>query len=376
MARPTESMLTRINSLLIDGKPYTADDVEVFRSRMVDGKRTTYYTVIQEDLRQKFRLDADSGKVALMFGHDRRVLPVGRSFAGESVGDVVYGYFYVPKGKTSIGGDNNVNTDDVIEGIKDGRYRATSVGFNYSYEEDCICSICGAKAYSSDCPHVPGKKYDGKTCETLIYNRSGEGQLYENSIVFAGAVDSASFVPVPVTQQSAATYEAAGVDIVTVNGEKFVLKPMTKYCTPEEGGIEDMDTKEFVETVAKLTAEKTTLESELTSSKSDLDGYKAEAESHKITIGELTAKLTEAEKKVLESEPFIGLVKEYGIKALGSEFKDDALEGKNAKELSTLLGEYITKFLEAMPSGRQNAHSEPAPKTQVNTSVYRVNRKY
>jgi len=204
MPKPTEQQLQIINSRFSQTQ-LTEDNCYVFSSLLIDNLPTTYYSIIQEPLLNKFAQDLEKG-VALLLVHNNRKLPVGRSFnaylkreyVAQAGTDVIslYGDFYIPLGINLEGG---FTTDDVAKGIDTGINFATSIGFK---AEKWTCSICGndIRDYFA-CPHIPGKKYavekDGKdaveTCYVLV-GEDGAGKLLEDSLVYAGACDRASVV--------------------------------------------------------------------------------------------------------------------------------------------------------------------------------------
>jgi hypothetical protein len=204
MPKPTEQQLQIINSRFSQTQ-LTEDNCYVFSNLLIDNLPTTYYSIIQEPLLNKFAQDLEKG-VALLLVHNNRKLPVGRSFnaylkreyVAQAGMDVIslYGDFYIPLGINLEGG---FTTDDVAKGIDTGINFATSIGFK---AEKWTCSICGndIRDYFA-CPHIPGKKYavekDGKdaveTCYVLV-GEDGAGKLLEDSLVYAGACDRASVI--------------------------------------------------------------------------------------------------------------------------------------------------------------------------------------
>lgn len=204
MPKPTEQQLQIINSRFSQTQ-LTEDNCYVFSNLLIDNLPTTYYSIIQEPLLNKFAQDLEKG-VALLLVHNNRKLPVGRSFnaylkreyVAQAGTDVIslYGDFYIPLGINLEGG---FTTDDVAKGIDTGINFATSIGFK---AEKWTCSICGndIRDYFA-CPHIPGKKYavekDGKdaveTCYVLV-GEDGAGKLLEDSLVYAGACDRASVI--------------------------------------------------------------------------------------------------------------------------------------------------------------------------------------
>jgi len=204
MPKPTEQQLQIINSKFSQ-TPLTEDNCFVFSNLMIDNLPTAYYSIIQPALLNTFLEDVKKG-ISLLLVHNSRKLPIGRSFDARVESEYVpeagrevltlYGDFYVPLGIALEGG---ITTDDVVKGIETGINFATSIGFN---AEEWKCSICenDIRDYFA-CPHIPGRKYaverDGKdvveTCYVLV-GGNGEGELLEDSLVYAGACDRAGVI--------------------------------------------------------------------------------------------------------------------------------------------------------------------------------------
>jgi len=204
MGRPTEQQLQLINSKFSQ-TPLTAENCFVFTNLMIDNLPTSYYSIIQPALLNKFMEDTKQG-IALLIVHNNRRLPIGRSFdariKNEYVADVgkevltLYGDFYIPLGITLEGG---IMTDDIVKGIETGINFATSIGFNAKRWD---CSICGNDIRNYlVCPHIPGRKYaverNGEDVVEICYvlvGSDGEGNLVEDSLVYAGACDRAGII--------------------------------------------------------------------------------------------------------------------------------------------------------------------------------------
>ena len=204
MPKPTEQQLQIINSKFSQ-TPLTEDNCFVFSNLMIDNLPTTYHSIIQPALLNTFLEDVKKG-ISLLLVHNNRKLPIGRSFDARVESEYVpeagrevltlYGDFYVPLGIALEGG---ITTDDVVKGIETGINFATSIGF---IAEEWKCSICenDIRDYFA-CPHIPGRKYaverDGKdvveTCYVLV-GGNGEGELLEDSLVYAGACDRAGVI--------------------------------------------------------------------------------------------------------------------------------------------------------------------------------------
>lgn len=201
MSKPTVEQLAKIQKFA--RKQLTEEDVYVFRNRMIDDGVTCYSSTIHPNLLAKFEQDARKG-TPLMLGHNTSHLPVGRCFDSvtqyESEGDdrflSLYGDFYVDLGRTTTYG---VSTDDIAKALDTGVVADTSIGFS---AKTWNCSICGndIRDYFS-CPHVPGRKYAVEengvdtvaTC-LVVVGEDGDGELLENSLVYAGACNRAEVV--------------------------------------------------------------------------------------------------------------------------------------------------------------------------------------
>lgn len=203
MAKPTKEQLEKINRYA--HKELTEDDVYVFKDLMIDDQATSYYTKIHENLLRKFVKDTNNG-IALLVAHDSDRLPIGRSIEAVLQEDIntqtgefmktVYGYFYIPLG---VNTETGISTDDIIKGIDSGVIFDTSIGFRVTSWK---CSICGNDIRDFwNCPHFPGSKYvvedeEGDRVEICyaILGEDGDGELLENSLVYAGACSRATIV--------------------------------------------------------------------------------------------------------------------------------------------------------------------------------------
>jgi hypothetical protein len=169
---------------------------------MIDNQVTAYSSKLHPNLLTKFQQDTQRG-VGLLMNHNSRTLPVGRSFDAEmsyeanDSGDAMVslnGKFYIDLGRNTQGG---MTTDDLAKGIDAGTIFDTSIGFNaHSWE----CSICNNDIRDwRSCSHYPGEKYvvsrDGEdkaeTCYVIV-GKDGQGELLENSLVYAGACNRAT----------------------------------------------------------------------------------------------------------------------------------------------------------------------------------------
>lgn len=206
LPKPTIEQLDKINKFTLT--PLTEDDCYVFPNLMIDNLPTSYYSIIQDNLLRKFSVDVKKG-VGLLLSHNSNKLPVGKSFDSSLVEEydtekgeyvkTLYGDFYIALGRNT---ESGMTTDDIVKGIDSGTMSDTSIGFS---AKDWECSICGndIRDYWS-CSHYPGRKYvkesesEGEpdtveTCYVLV-GGDGDGELLENSLVYAGACDRASVI--------------------------------------------------------------------------------------------------------------------------------------------------------------------------------------
>ncbi len=366
--KPTQAQLDRINALTLESQ-YTEDQVEVFRAMVADDKLTTHKTKFGIDLRHMFARDMASGKTVLNVLHaDTVVLPVGRAIDGVLQADgKVYGTFFIPKDVESQSVYGGVfNTNALIEGIKTGLYKSTSVGFANIHNDDYVCSICNHSLFSDACTHYPGRTYDGEECYVEIRNTKGTGVLLENSIVSQGAVLDAGFV---ATQYSA-----------NETPDKLSLKNSFSRCTVgsieldgefsnSSEGEDDMSLKVALDRIEELTKNLAALEEKIRVAEEALATYKAEAESQGALVSKYTTELKEMDEKVEKAgsamSVLTGLVQEYGLKATGENVD---LAG-TPEELAAVLKNHVDHFIETFSperqipaTGNKNAASVEVPK--------------
>ncbi|MEK5060944.1 MULTISPECIES: hypothetical protein [unclassified Paenibacillus] len=201
MPRPTPEQLARINKFT--ARELTEEEVYVFPNMMIDDQVTSYSSKLHPNLLRKFVKDANRG-VGLLMNHNSRSLPVGRSFGAdireefdEEYGytQSVYGQFYIDLGRQT---ESGMSTDDLVKGIDAGTIFDTSIGFNAATWN---CSLCNHDIRDyMNCSHYPGEQYEIKgddgvfrteTCY-VIAGEDGDGELLENSLVYAGACNRAT----------------------------------------------------------------------------------------------------------------------------------------------------------------------------------------
>ena len=129
--KPTALQLEKINKFVLeDEAKFTFNNVEVFKALLIDSKPTSYNTILKEGIKRAFIENLKNGEVAKMILHAQgETLPIGKGFDYEYdfESGTLYGWFYIPTGKTVDGLFHAVETDDIITGIKDGTYSKTSM---------------------------------------------------------------------------------------------------------------------------------------------------------------------------------------------------------------------------------------------------------
>lgn len=253
MPRPTPEQLERINKFT--ARPLSAEEVYVFSSMMIDDQVTAYNSKLHPNLLRKFVKDANRG-VGLLMNHNSRSLPVGRSFYAdireefdEDYGytQSVYGQFYIDLGRQT---ESGMSTDDLVKGIDAGTIFDTSIGFNATQWN---CTICGHDIRDyMNCSHFPGEKYEVKgedgvyrteTCY-VIAGEDGDGELLENSLVYAGACNRAT-IKNNFSRGESVSGESKGSKLHLVENFKNIPlnATITQYYT-KDGSVLFTDTAE------------------------------------------------------------------------------------------------------------------------------------
>jgi len=385
--RPNELQLAKINSFSLDRK-FTADEVEVFKALLVDTKPTSYNSILQQGIKDKFVADLNAGKTALNLLHaSEAILPVGKSFDGYIEDGVVYGFFYLVKGTKAVGTFNTVEVNDVISNIQTGVYENVSVEFRCEME-DYKCSICGNDYYSWDCEHVAGKKYvtedEGldkiETCYVLIDNRSGKARLGALSLVVTGAVTDASFVPIQVPSE--VEQIASGFSVATAADDKhrFIFKPgANKYVRAESfeiGGNMEKDLATLVEQLAATSSKLGAAEAEISTYKSKIEALEKEVAEYKASNDSILeqAKTDEAKLGAYEAseKALREKAKEFGIKAYGEAFDEEKFNEMSVEEVVKYMSEAVDKFIETFPAGKLTAGEGEATPVVSAVNVFKA----
>lgn len=386
MATPSQEELRQINQFT--QREFTADELYVFDNLMIDTLPVeSHFIIPQEDLVES--LHAQTIGTPLILDHNSRTLPVGRSFASRMQLDDVngkqvktaYGKFYIDKGRAT---ESNMTTDDLIKGIEAGTLSDTSIGFSFS---DAKCSICGNDLRDfENCKHWPGRTYDVEQedgsveQETCWIEAGGEGTLYENSLVYAGAVNRAtvqrSFSAQSVTENEKGTNLFAVEDIKAIpQGAHFILhfsKRGSALFTASPERVEygqstpkrsddEVDMQKIREALSAIgiTAEFSTYEELSAAITKFAEGLvnpedvvaKADFEARVAEIAELSTKNTELAKQVEESAEALAS-RDATIAELTA--KNEELAGK-ADLADTYRSDLVTKALEAGVRAQGNA---------------------
>jgi hypothetical protein len=114
---------------------------------------------------------------SLLVGHRRDAAPEGLFYRAEVIqrpsrAPAVKAWFYM------LVTPENEHLRKLMDG---GVVRYTSIGFRC---EKLICDLCGRDVYSHECPHIPGRQYDGRTATGTW---QGEAEAVEGSLVYLGS---------------------------------------------------------------------------------------------------------------------------------------------------------------------------------------------
>lgn len=168
-----------------------------------------YYTHMLPNTLANFAADAKSG-VSFQNSHRTREMPLARSIDGrvETHGErlrTVADFYTLPGLRLT-----EVNTDDLIGGIRSGIVKDVSVGF--SAWDKISCDICGRSYFDWDCPHIPGMKYEVKGADDVM-----------RVMVSTFSVDNAHL------NEVSAAYDGATPDAMILKAERMagagLLKP-------------------------------------------------------------------------------------------------------------------------------------------------------
>ncbi len=119
---------------------------------------------------------------SLLIGHRHDAAPEGLFYRAEVVEiDSPTGEGRVPALKAHFYMVRTAENEHLRRLIDAGVLRYVSIGFRC---EDLICDLCEKSIYSNECPHIPGRTYDGQVC-TATWR--GRAEAVEGSIVYLGS---------------------------------------------------------------------------------------------------------------------------------------------------------------------------------------------
>ena len=404
--KPTTEQLEKINKFALT--PLTEDDVFVFNDLMLDDSLVKSHLIkIHNNLLTKFMQNTKNG-IGLLMNHNSSQLPVGRSFDSYKVTEVdesgneyntLYGSFYIDLNRNT---ESGMATNDIVKGIMSGTIFDTSVGFRASSYK---CSICGNDIRDfTQCSHIPGEVYavekngvqQNELCFAVV-GEDGDGELLENSLVFAGACDRATiqkqFSSNGVTNLKDSTKLQVIDNIKSVPLGSVVYTYMAKdgavmyYIKQKNDNLrsdEDLTTEKLKEmfgkygvTLSDTNDEETFIDEFVTSLKEQADEKVTELLSQIAEkdekIAQLEAEKTELSKKAELADEYrnnlIDDAIEMGIRAHGNLFNEEMLR----KFLGTLsikeIKETYEKFRDEVnakyPDGRVSETEDKADKQPV-----------
>lgn len=416
MPKPNDEQLARINQFA--QVPRNTDNTYVFTSMMIDDQATAYFSKLQPALLNKFVQDANRG-VGLLMNHNSRSLPVGRSFGAYGKTEMtmdgalvnsVYGDFYIDLGRKTESGMSN---DDIAAGIDAGTIFDTSIGFN---ADTWTCSVCNHDIRDwMNCDHFPGETYQIKgpddvyrqeMCYVLV-GGDGKGELLENSLVYAGAVDRATIVKsnfsresvseiekgstlhrveaikdIPVNATIYSYYSKDGVTLFTETDERTGGADHLKKRSESQVELEKFqavlaefnikaETEDELKTVLAAAVDKSALNAELAQAKTDLETAESELATKSVDLEAVNAELSKRDETIGELEKAneqltakAGMAETYrkdlieetntfGVKVMGNKFNVDLF----TKYLSTLSIEEIKEQREAFKDQFNTAYA-------------------
>jgi len=202
LRRPTSEELKYINANIAK-KECKEEGCYIFDPAVManDFMKTCYNYYLSTRSLTNFVEDLSNRIVPLQINHgglwdSRRIMPLGRLFNGSlvTVTDLppdakqgkscaASGIIYMPVGLEFDG----YNTDQLAKGYEAGTVTDLSVGQDWS-EAEFICDVCGKSLWDEDCPHTPGRMYDGVLATFTVDN----AHLKEVSLAWKGGLPGAS----------------------------------------------------------------------------------------------------------------------------------------------------------------------------------------
>jgi hypothetical protein len=372
VGEPTPSMLEQINKL--SKRPLSKEEVFVFPGKLIgNGLITSRFQRVAPELLRVFGENANAG-VSLLIDHSwanlgTYTVPYGRTFGaavrksvgGEAVGEseALYAYHYIIRGMTAFG----LSTDDLIKGIESGVMFDTSIGFRGRP----MCSICNTAIW--ECAHIPGKTYDGKTCEIHWHS---PGKLMENSIVFDGAYPGAGILSAAGENREKAS------PFIPVDDLKSLSPDSDIFCTYSAShGIQVFTkSKPAIEVVSINTQKEGVKRVELTEKFEAAVKELLKVEAVDEAALDRVAGL--AKDGIAYHEALDAQVLEMGVRAEGNDFAKEFYEGLlksptfTVAQKQELLKQFKARAEKELKAGRLSVptDADSSPKPTVNEKVY------
>lgn len=241
---------------------------------LIDTKPTTRETKFKHNALSQVTATINDKSLPLMLNHDTSNFPSGRWYEAKvDEQNQVVAKFFVPQEVEEF---NNIKSR-----IETGLLDSVSIGFSAKTHE---CSICGNDINDyENCPHIPGKEYEGETCYVMLDNITAS----EASLVYSGAVPGAKIKDGDASQYAACdckkdfcekfSFEEGELEIVTNgkilqdttqnNGKGTSMELQDKFNSLQDN-YNDMAVK-----FSNLNKEKLDLESEVNKLKEELKTY-------------------------------------------------------------------------------------------------------
>jgi len=331
----------------------------------------SYSSYMEQSTLANFRDDARAG-VAFLPGHKHHEMPFGRSFDAflEDVPNpqrtrVVASFYTIPGLRL-----NAISTDDLIDGLRSGIAKDTSVGFHGG---ESICTLCGRSIWDWDCPHVPGMKYEVKEGDVMRVKLATYGvhnaRLSEVSSVFDGATPRAEVLKA----EREAAEGRMRPDSVRLFEERYRVKlPASKRSFPVAKPEKDkaMDFEQIVNQIREVLA--------LPADGDVVAGVLA-VSTAPDKLRSVEQQLAEARAKVAELEPLAADGRTYrddlindalaeGVRAYGDKFNrgtyEAALKNASLDLIRQMKGDWAAIGSERFAGGRKTVDSSQAPIAQ------------
>ena len=174
----TEAMTRMVNKSALT--PIKLEDVTVVKGNLSNDQPDSYKTIMGKSTLDNYARKINEEGLPLMVAHEHKTLPKGRVFQAEVKNNVLETMFFIP----------NAGNENIVRDIGMGVITDLSVGFALDDNSDVTCSKCSKSIRHSECRHVIGKKYEGKTVYGVIENAHAN----EASLVYKGSNSSTQIV--------------------------------------------------------------------------------------------------------------------------------------------------------------------------------------